>query len=700
MYSGFQSYVKSFFNILLAAPLFIVIATQAQTSPENTFVSISLGGEHGCALTEVGSVKCWGNNQFGQLGIGNSIRYTVQPVTVDGLSSGVLAVTVGTEHSCALLSGRTVKCWGNNSGYQLGDSTSQPRYTPVDVVGLGSNIISVAAAGAQTCALTDQGVVRCWGYHNLSYKTSPTDILGFGSGIIAITAGTQHVCGITTSSTVKCAGYNSNGQIGDGTTTSRSSAVDVAGLDSVVRILAGGTHTCALTLSGAMYCWGNNTYGQLGDGTQVRKLLPTLVSGNAGIYSDLTAAVANTCGLGVNGAVQCWGANNNGQLGNNTKTNSFLPTDVLGLTIGTSKIDMGSSFGCAISLSGGLNCWGDNLYGKLSDGSTTERLLPSPINQTNDSVAITCVAVPFAIGASISGFWGQDGDCTTGIRGSDFKTDSFSFWGGAGQLISIEAISSAFNAFIYLRDPMGRVIAYDNDGYYNPVSTSTPNSRIPAKWGTFVLPATGTYTIEVTSSTTSNPNPNGSYQIITRTYGLASSSYSSGSSSVSSISSITSTSASSVISVSASSTSSSVLSSRSSSSFSSSSSVNSSNAGVCVAIDIALNINRTGQLSSADCKSGVRGSNYYTDRYNINGMAGQQVYINLTSTAFDTYLYLRSSNGSALAANDDGGGGTDSRIPASSGYYMLPASGNFIIEVTSYSSLKTGSYALFVGSLQ
>jgi len=99
-------------------------------------------------------------------------------------------------------------------------------------------------------------------------------------------------------------------------------------------------------------------------------------------------------------------------------------------------------------------------------------------------------------------------------------------------------------------------------------------------------------------------------------------------------------------------------------------------------------------LSTTDCRSPVRGSSYYADRYSFSASAGQQVAILLTSAAFDTYLYLIGPSGSVIAQNDDGGGGTNSRIPSSSGFYSLPASGTYTIEVTSYSTNKTGNYTL------
>jgi len=248
--------------------------------------AIAAGGSHTCALTTSGGVKCWGGNELGELGDGTTTpRHT--PVGVTGLTTGVTAIAAGGEHTCALTASGGVKCWGGNGVGQSGDGTNTDRHTPVDVSGLTSGVSAVATGGFHTCALTASGGVKCWGWNDLGQlgdgtvtdRSAPVAVSGLTSGVTAIAAGTQ-TCALTASGGVKCWGLNDHGQLGDGTVTNRSTPVDVSGLTSgVSAIAAGDAHTCALTASGAVKCWGANVLGQLGDGTTTSRHTPVGVVG-------------------------------------------------------------------------------------------------------------------------------------------------------------------------------------------------------------------------------------------------------------------------------------------------------------------------------------------------------------------------------------------------------------------------------------
>jgi alpha-tubulin suppressor-like RCC1 family protein len=238
--------------------------------------AIAAGAFHSCALTSGGGVKCWGDNRYGQLGDGTTTN-RLTPVDVSGLASGVTAIAAGYWHTCALTIAGGVKCWGANPAGQLGDGTSlNTRLTPVDVTGLASGVTAIAAGYEHTCALTSGGGVKCWGSNGdgrlgdgtLTNRLTPVDVTGLGGGVTAIKAGAEHSCALTDVGGVKCWGYNVSGQLGDGTTMDRSTPVDVSGLgSSVTAIAAGHAHSCALTSGGRAKCWGYNWYGQLGDGT-------------------------------------------------------------------------------------------------------------------------------------------------------------------------------------------------------------------------------------------------------------------------------------------------------------------------------------------------------------------------------------------------------------------------------------------------
>jgi alpha-tubulin suppressor-like RCC1 family protein len=188
--------------------------------------AIASGETHSCALMKTGAVKCWGNNDNGRLGNDYTADRPHPPTGVQGLSSGVTAITAGDGHTCALTDTGTVKCWGKNDYGQLGDGTNTDRPVPVDVVGLHGTATAIAAGGETTCALMDTGGVMCWGL-NLAYQSkddvvsvlSPVAITGLASGVTAIAVGMDHACALMTDGAVKCWGDNSNGELGVGTHT-------------------------------------------------------------------------------------------------------------------------------------------------------------------------------------------------------------------------------------------------------------------------------------------------------------------------------------------------------------------------------------------------------------------------------------------------------------------------------------------------
>ncbi len=358
-------------------------------------VAVAAGGWHTCALTSAGGVQCWGFNWYGQLGDGMTTHRST-PVAVSGLASGVAAVTAGGEHTCALTSAGGVQCWGYNLYGQLGDGTETNRYTPVAVSGLASGVAAVAAGDGHTCAVTSAGGVQCWGrnyYGQLGDGTwtnhpTPVAVVGLASGVAAVAAGEEHTCAVTSAGGVQCWGCNFSGQLGDGTTTNRCTPVAVSGLASgVVAVAAGGSHTCALTSAGGVLCWGDNVYGQLGDGTTTHRSTPVAVSGLASGVLAVAAGRHHTCALTSAGGVQCWGDNGYGQLGDGTTTDRRTPVAVSGLASGVVAVVAGGGHTCAVTSAGGVQCWGDNYYSQLGDGTTTGRSAPVAVSGLASGVA-------------------------------------------------------------------------------------------------------------------------------------------------------------------------------------------------------------------------------------------------------------------------------------------------------------------------
>jgi alpha-tubulin suppressor-like RCC1 family protein len=247
--------------------------------------AIGSGRAFTCAIAK-GEVWCWGSNQFGQLGTGSPERTERLPARVAGLKDAI-AVGAGWYFTCALTDRGTVSCWGNNQYGSLGNGAtgSLPRSTPVDVVGL-SNVQQLAVGGGHACVRTAESAVKCWGTNNYGQlgdgtqedRSTPVDVIGLDSGVAGVFAGTGQSCALLESGSVKCWGHDWYGELGDGTSgvdNDQLVPVDVVGLPpDVTSIAMGRFHTCALTASGELWCWGRNGFGELGDGTRAQRATP------------------------------------------------------------------------------------------------------------------------------------------------------------------------------------------------------------------------------------------------------------------------------------------------------------------------------------------------------------------------------------------------------------------------------------------
>ncbi len=346
---------------------------------------IVAGSGYSCALTPAGGVKCWGTNAGGQLGNGYGPD-SLTPVQVSGLESGVVSLAAGDSHACALTAAGGVKCWGLNFWGELGNGTNSSSPTPVDVSGLTAGVTAITAGDNHTCALVSAGGVKCWGMNNkdqLGNGTStdspvPVDVHGLIGGLVGLVAGGNHTCVLTSVGGVQCWGANSAGQLGNGSTLNSDVPVDVTGLASgVVAVGAGLYHTCALTSYGGVKCWGDNTWSQLGDGTNTNSLTPVDVSGLTTSVIGMAAGMEFTCALTATDVVRCWGENGSGQLGDGSTTGSNIPVDVKGLPSGVTSIATGAHHACAVLAgTGPLRCWGSNAYGQLGTGDTDDEKGP------------------------------------------------------------------------------------------------------------------------------------------------------------------------------------------------------------------------------------------------------------------------------------------------------------------------------------
>jgi alpha-tubulin suppressor-like RCC1 family protein len=269
--------------------LFLLLGFDAAAASGQTAasaVAVSAGAYHTCVLTAAGGVLCWGYNGDGELGDGTATARQT-PIQVSGLATGVAAISSGAYHTCALTSAGAVLCWGYNGDGQLGDGGTTARLTPVPVAGLSSGVIAISAGYQHTCALTWAGAVWCWGYNGYGELGDGTNTArltpvpsGLSGGVLGITAGGLHTCAWTSGGAVWCWGADGAGQAGS-TLGDRLSPGGVSGLTSGVKAVTSGyLHSCALTSSGAVDCWGDDGYGQLGDGSSNPTADPVSVLGS------------------------------------------------------------------------------------------------------------------------------------------------------------------------------------------------------------------------------------------------------------------------------------------------------------------------------------------------------------------------------------------------------------------------------------
>jgi alpha-tubulin suppressor-like RCC1 family protein len=365
---------------------------------------VAAGQGHVVALQADGTVMAWGNNARGQLGDGTTTN-RLSPVAVPGLT-GVVAVSAGSAGTVALKANGTVMAWGWNDFGQLGDGTTTASASPVQVLGL-TGVVAVSTSGRSTVALKSDGTVAAWGANfggelgdgTTTNRSSPV-MVPWLTGVVAVSAGLSYTVALKSDGTMMAWGYNDSGQLGDGTTTNRLSPAAVPGLNGVVAVAAGYKHTVVLKADGTVMAWGWNGYGQLGDGTTTDRLSPVAVQGLTRVLAASTGAW-HTVALKADGTVMAWGDNSVGELGDGTTTDRLSPVAVPGLTgvaavaAGGPALDTDSTpaYTVALKSDGMVMAWGNNGYGQLGDGTTTQRLSPVAVGGLNLGVVTTSASL-------------------------------------------------------------------------------------------------------------------------------------------------------------------------------------------------------------------------------------------------------------------------------------------------------------------
>lgn len=326
-------------------PMFAKIRAADGGNDLNNIMQVSAGGDFTCALTQGGAVKCWGRGDYGQLGNGD-ILHKLGAVAVSGMDTGVVRVEAGIGSACALKNDGSVFCWGNNmygnlgNGSAFGAKSNVPVQVKLDAETPLAGAVALSVGAMQACALLADGQVKCWGRGNAGQlgRGSTDDsnyaasVLEFGAPpalyrAVALSSGYDSVCAQLANGQVKCWGANPYGELGIGSTSSVGLATsDMASLASVslgelaLRTVSSlSKHRCAVLLGGELRCWGYNYMGQLGQG-------------------------------------------NTSNLGDNEMVNSAATVD-LGTSFNLLDVSLGSGFSCArgfdlATSQNGIKCWG------------------------------------------------------------------------------------------------------------------------------------------------------------------------------------------------------------------------------------------------------------------------------------------------------------------------------------------------------
>ncbi len=419
-------------------------------------VYVIAGTFHTCAILDDRSVKCYGQNNLGQLGLGDtddrgdeSDEMGVNlPIVNLGTGRKVKMIDIGNFHTCAILDNDLVKCWGGNnrasfskgylglghSNHRGDDSDEMGNRLPTVDLGIERTAKMISVGNIHTCAILDDNSVKCWGWNEYGQlglgDTSqrgdsanqmgdhlPTVDLGTERTAKFISAGVSHTCAILDDDSLKCWGSNVAGELGLGIPCPKStlfvtppdcnkgdednemgdnlSTVDL-GTERTAKTISAGTHTCAILDNDSVKCWGWNSDaagrgGFLGledtndrgdSSNEMGDNLLTVNLGTGRTAKAVSVGDGHTCVILDNNLVKCWGWNDSGQLGlgnttpmggSSNEMGSNLPTVNLGIGRTAKTISVGNSYSCVTLDNNSIKCWGRNEYGELGLGDTNER---------------------------------------------------------------------------------------------------------------------------------------------------------------------------------------------------------------------------------------------------------------------------------------------------------------------------------------
>jgi alpha-tubulin suppressor-like RCC1 family protein len=338
-------------------------------------VDIQAGADHTLVLLSSGRVLGFGDNAFGVLGLGKTIKSVSTPTDVPGLTTA-RQISTGTWHSCAIDAEAKALCWGRNFGGALGNGSNAEKSfaPPTPVVDL-SSAAEIRAGGSYTCVRSTDGAASCWGLVVSGTVARPARVPKLDP-VAKLSVAQDRACALGRDGAAYCWGVALGldfdyGAAIDGRDGNVKPATRVARLTNVEQIAVSATHACARTREGELYCWGFGAEGALGTGAAGEKYALTAPPKKPVMIdaTDVVTGHAFTCAVTRDAAAKCWGSNRWGQLGLADKKAQLMPVAVPGLT-GIERLAAGDSHVCALSKDGRVACWGKNTAGQLGDGTS------------------------------------------------------------------------------------------------------------------------------------------------------------------------------------------------------------------------------------------------------------------------------------------------------------------------------------------
>ena len=427
-------------------------------------VSIHAKGYHSCAVFNNGDLKCWGRNNFGQLGQGNTATRGDGGTEMGdnlaftdlGAGETVSHIDLSERTTCVVTNLGNVKCWGDNSLGQLGientdtignnGSEMGAALASVDL-GSGRTATQVSTSLYSTCALLDNSTVKCWGadqFGNLGIESNGfgdesgetvanLSNIDLGTGVYAkdIFGGRYHVCAVLTDNTTKCFGNGGNGRLGQENGATRGDNPNEMGDNLAVTNLGAGlypisgdgwtNHSCAILSNGQIKCWGEGGQGRTGHGGQADRGDGAGEMGDNLIFTDMgagrSAKVVETgdnfsCAILDNDGVKCWGDGAQGRRGSGNTADrgdggSEMGDNLAYVNLGTGRtakdIKLGHQHACVLMDNNQVKCWGEGSYGRLGIGNQAD--IGNAGSETGDGIAQTDLGTGRSVKAIATGIY-------------------------------------------------------------------------------------------------------------------------------------------------------------------------------------------------------------------------------------------------------------------------------------------------------